>query len=184
MVSCSNLSVQFSCSVVSDSETPWTAARQVPCPSPTSRACSNSCPLSQWCHPTISSSVVPFSSCPQIFPSIRVFSNESALHIRWPSLTYALLKCVLGRSPLNKIEINPLLFSHSEICGMGWAKMLHFCFRTQYCVSFLVLLWQSAIHRVAWSNGNLFSHFICSYYKIMAVFCIIYPYNLFILCVV
>ena len=40
-----------------------------------------SCPLSQWCHPTISSSVVPFSS---IFPSIRVFSNESALHIRWP----------------------------------------------------------------------------------------------------
>ena len=43
----------------------------------------NSCPLSQWCHPTISSSVVPFS-LPSILPSIRVFSNESALHIRWP----------------------------------------------------------------------------------------------------
>ena len=38
-------------------------------------------PLSQWCHPTISSSVTPFSFC---FPSIRVFSNESILHIRWP----------------------------------------------------------------------------------------------------
>ena len=38
-------------------------------------------PLSQWCHPTISSSVTPFSFC---FPSIRVFSNESVLHIRWP----------------------------------------------------------------------------------------------------
>ena len=43
----------------------------------------NPCPLSQWCHPTISSSVVPFS-LPSIFPSIRVFSNESALRIRWP----------------------------------------------------------------------------------------------------
>ena len=42
--------------------TPWTAARQ------TSTACSNSCPLSQWCHPTISSSVIPFSSCPQSLP--------------------------------------------------------------------------------------------------------------------
>ena len=55
-----------------------------PCPSPTPRACSNSCPLSQWCHPTISSSFVPFSSCLQSFPSIRVFPNESVLHIRWP----------------------------------------------------------------------------------------------------
>ena len=42
----------------------------------------NSCPLSQWCHPTISSSVVPFSSCSQSFPAS--FSNESALRIRWP----------------------------------------------------------------------------------------------------
>ena len=40
-----------------------------PCLSPTSRACSNSCPSSQWCHPTISSSVVPFSSCLQSFPA-------------------------------------------------------------------------------------------------------------------
>ena len=40
---------------------------RVPCPSPSPRACSNSCPLSQWCHPTISSSVVPFSSCLQSF---------------------------------------------------------------------------------------------------------------------
>ena len=45
---------------------------------------SNSCPLSQWCHPTISSSVVPFFSGLQTFPSITVFSNESALRIRWP----------------------------------------------------------------------------------------------------
>ena len=42
---------------------------RLPCPSPTPGACSNSCPLSQWCHPTISSSVVPFSSCLQSFPA-------------------------------------------------------------------------------------------------------------------
>ena len=57
---------------------------RLPCPSPTPRACSNSCLLSQWCHPTISSSVVPFCSCLQSFPSIRAFSSESVLCIRWP----------------------------------------------------------------------------------------------------
>ena len=54
-----------------------------PCPSLTPRIYSNSCPLSQWCHPTIWSSVVPFSSHRQPFPA-SVFSNESALCIRWP----------------------------------------------------------------------------------------------------
>ena len=56
-------SVQFSHSVVSNSfETPWTAAHRSPCPLPTPGVYSNSCPLSWWCHPTISSSVIPFSS--------------------------------------------------------------------------------------------------------------------------
>ena len=49
--------------------TPWTAARQFACPSPTPRAYSNSCPLCRWCHPTISSSVIPFSSHFQSFPA-------------------------------------------------------------------------------------------------------------------
>ena len=53
------------------------------CPSPSPRVCSNSCPLSWWCHLTISSSVALFSFCPQS-SCIRVFSNESALRIRWP----------------------------------------------------------------------------------------------------
>ena len=56
-----------------------------PCPSPIPGVYSNSCSLSQWCHPTISSSVVPFSSCLQSFPAFpRVFSKELVLHIRWP----------------------------------------------------------------------------------------------------
>ena len=49
------------------SATPWTAAHRLPCPSLSPGACSNSCPLSPWCHPTISSSVIPFSSWLQSF---------------------------------------------------------------------------------------------------------------------
>ena len=63
-------SVHFSSSVLSDSLWPHGLQHsRLPCPSPTPRACSNSCPLSQWCHPTISSSVIPFSSCLQFFPA-------------------------------------------------------------------------------------------------------------------
>ena len=63
-------SLLFSHSVVSDSLQPHGLQHaRLPCPSPTPRACSNSCPLSQWCHPTISSSVVPLSSCLQSFPT-------------------------------------------------------------------------------------------------------------------
>ena len=63
-------SVQSSCSVLSDSLWPHGLQHtRPPCPSPTPRVYSNSCPLSWWCHPTISSSVVPFSSCPQSFPA-------------------------------------------------------------------------------------------------------------------
>ena len=56
-----------------------------PSPSPIPEACSNSCAWSQWCHPNISSSVVPVS-CLQSFPASGVFCNESVLWIRWPSI--------------------------------------------------------------------------------------------------
>ena len=78
-------SVQFSRSVTSYSlRSHESQHARPPCPSPTPRVHPNSCPLSQWCHPAISSSVIPFSSCPQIPPSIRVFSNESTFRMRWP----------------------------------------------------------------------------------------------------
>ena len=77
-------SVQFSCSVVSYSLRPHESQHaRPPCPSPTPGVHSNSRPLSRWCHPAISSSVVPFSSCPQ-YLTASVFSNESTLHMRWP----------------------------------------------------------------------------------------------------
>ena len=78
-------SVQFSSSVVSVSLRPHESQHtRPPCLSPTPRVHSNSRPSSQWCHPAISSSVIPFSSRPPIPPSITVFSNESTLRMRWP----------------------------------------------------------------------------------------------------
>ena len=66
--------VQFSCSVVSDSlRYHGLQHARPPCPSPTPRVYSNSCPLSWWCHPTISSSVIPISSCLQSFPASGSF---------------------------------------------------------------------------------------------------------------
>ena len=71
------LSVQFSCSVVSNSLQPYGLQHaRPPCPSPTPRACSNSCPSSWWCHPTISSSAIPFSSCLQSFPASGSFPKH------------------------------------------------------------------------------------------------------------
>ena len=68
------ISVQFSCSVVSDSLRPHGLQHaRLPCPSPTAGSYLNSCPPCRWCHPTISSSVVPFSSCPQSFPASGSF---------------------------------------------------------------------------------------------------------------
>ena len=76
--------VQFSHSVMSDSLQPHGLQHaRLPCPSPTPGACSNSCPSSRGCHPTISSSR-PLLFLPSMFPNIRVFSNGSVIHIRWP----------------------------------------------------------------------------------------------------
>ena len=67
-------SVQFSCSVMSDSLQPHEPQHtRPPCPSPTHGDYTNSCPLSWWCHPTILSSVIPFSSCLQSLPASRSF---------------------------------------------------------------------------------------------------------------
>ena len=77
--------VQFSRSVLSDSSRPHGPQHaRPPCPSPTPRVYSNSCPSSWWSHPTISSSVIPFSSCLQPFPASGSFPM-SQLCVRWPN---------------------------------------------------------------------------------------------------
>ena len=81
----SSCSVQFLHSVVFNSLRPHRLRHtRPPCPSLVTRVYSNSWPLSQWCHSTISSSVIPFSSHVQSFPRSQSFSNESVLHIGWP----------------------------------------------------------------------------------------------------
>ena len=73
-------SVQFSCSVISDSLRPHELQHaRPPCPSPTPGVHSDSCPLSLWCHPAISSLVVPFSSCPQSLPASESFPMSQLL---------------------------------------------------------------------------------------------------------
>ena len=91
-------SVQFSHSVVPNSFQPCGLQHaRFPCPSATPRACSNSSPSSQWCHPTISSFVIPFSSCIQSFPASGSFP-VSVLRIRWPKYW----SCSFSISPSNE----------------------------------------------------------------------------------
>ena len=76
MINITTSSIQFSSvtQFVSDSSQPHESQHaRPPCPSPTTGVYSNSCPSSRWCHPTISSSVVPFSSCPQFLPASGSF---------------------------------------------------------------------------------------------------------------
>ena len=76
-----NFSVQFSRSVMSDSLRPHEPQHaRPPCPSPTPGVYWNSCPSSQWCHTTISPSVIPFSSCPHSLPASGLFQWVSSLH--------------------------------------------------------------------------------------------------------
>ena len=120
-------SVQFSHLVMSDSLLPhgFQHAR-LPCPSLTPKTCSNSCPLSQWCHPTTSSSVVPFSSCLQSFPAlgssfffllINLFFNLRIIALQnfvvfcqtsaWISHRYTYIPSLLNLSPIS-LPIPPL----------------------------------------------------------------------------
>ena len=99
-------SVQFSCSVVSGSLWPHESQHaRLPCPSPTPGDYSNSCPLSRWCHPTISSSVVPFSSCPQSFPASGSFQMSQVFTSGGQSIGVSASASVL---PINTQDWSPL----------------------------------------------------------------------------
>ena len=99
-------SVQFRRSVVSDSLRPyWPQHAGPPCPSPTTGVCSNSCPLSWWCHSTISSSVVPFSFCPQSFPASRSFQMNQLFASRGERIGVSASASVL---PMNIQDWFPL----------------------------------------------------------------------------
>ena len=99
-------SVQFSCSVMSNSSRPHEPQHaRLPCPSPTTGVYSNPCPLSRWCHPTISSSVVPFSSCPQSFPASESFQMSQLFASGGQSIGVSASTSVL---PINTQDWSPL----------------------------------------------------------------------------
>ena len=99
-------SVQFSLSVVSDSLQPReTQHARPPCPSPTPGAYSDSRPSSQWCHPAISSSIVPFSSCPQPLPASESFPTSQVFTWGGQSTGVSASASVL---PMNTQDWSPL----------------------------------------------------------------------------
>ena len=107
-------SVQFSYSVLSDCLQPHGLQHtRPPCPLPTSRVYSNSCPLSWWCHPTISSSAVPFSSCLQSFPASGSFLMSQFFTSGGQSTRVSASASVL---PMNSQDWSPLGWT-------GWTSL-------------------------------------------------------------
>ena len=107
-------SVQFSCSVVSDSLWPHELQHtRPPCPSPTPGVYPNSCWSSRWCHPAISSSVVPFSSCPQALPASESFPMSQLFSWGGQSIGASALASVL---PMNTQDWSPLEWT-------GWISL-------------------------------------------------------------
>ena len=111
----SNQLVQFSCSVASDSLRPYRLQHtRPPCSSPTPGACSNSCPPSRWCHPTISSYVIPFSSHLQSFPASGSFPMSQFFQSNRHSIGVSASAAVL---PMNIQDWFPLGWT-------GWISLL------------------------------------------------------------
>ena len=107
-------SVQFSWSVMSDSLWPHGPQHpRPPCPSTTPRVYPNSCPLSWWCHPTISSSVVPFSSCPHSLPALGSFPMSQLFTSGGQITRVSASTSVL---PMNTQDWSPL-------GGTGWTSL-------------------------------------------------------------
>ena len=113
------VSVQFSRSVVPDSSRPHESQHaKPPCPSPTPRVYPKSCPLSQWCHLAISSSVVPFSSCPQSFPASGFF--------QWLSSSHQVAKVLVSAStsvlPMNTWDSSSLRWASGSPCSPRYSQ--------------------------------------------------------------
>ena len=108
-------SVQFSCSVMSDFLRPHELQHaRLPCPSPTATVYPNPCPLSHWCHPTILSSVVPFSPCPQSFPASGSFQMSQLFASCGQSIRVSASTSIL---PMKTQDWSPLGWT-------GWISLL------------------------------------------------------------
>ena len=126
-------SVQFSHSVMSNSlQIHESQHVRPPCPSPTARVYTNQCPLSQWCHPTISSSVVPFSSCPQSLPASGSFPMSQLFPSGGQRIGVSTSTSVL---PMNT----------QDWCPLGWTGWIYLQSKGLSRVFFnTTVLWHSA----------------------------------------
>ena len=107
--------MQFSCSVLSNPLPPHKLQHtRPPCPSPTPGVDPNSCPLSWWCHPTISSSLVPFSSCPQSFPASASFQMSQLFTSGSQNIGVSASTSVL---PMNTQDWFPLGWTAGSPCS-------------------------------------------------------------------
>ena len=135
----------FSYSVMSDSLWPHGLQHiRSPCPSPSPGACSNSCPLSWWCHPTISSSVVPFSPCLQSFPASRSFPMSHLFSSGGQSIGASVSLSVL---PMNIQDWFPLGLTTDLLAVQGTLKSL-----LQHHSSKASILWCSNFFMVQFSD--------------------------------
>ena len=144
--------IQFSHSVMSDSlRLHGLQHAKPPCPSPAPRVHPNSCPLSWWCHPTVSSSVVPFSSCPQSFPASGSLQMSQLFTSGGQSIGVSPLASVL---PKNTQDWSPLEWT-GWISLQGTLKSL-----LQHHSSKASILWRSTFFLVQlshdyWKNHSL-----------------------------
>ena len=140
-----SFSVQFNHSVMSDSLPHGPQHSRLPCPSPIPGACSNSCPSSQWCHLTISTSVVPFSSCPQSFPAWGSFPMSQFFASRGQSIRVSASASV---PPMNIQDWLPLGWTGFYLPAVqGTLKNL-----LQHHSSKASILWHSDLFMVQFSH--------------------------------
>ena len=130
--------LQFSCSVVSDSLWPHGLQHaRLPCPSPTPGACLSSHPSSWWCHPTISSSVVPFSSCLQSFPASESFPVSQLFASSGQSIGVSAWESIL---PMNIQDWFPLgLTGWSSLQSKGLSRVFFSTFQNINCLALSLL---------------------------------------------
>ena len=127
---------------------------RLPCPSPTPRACSNSCPLSQWCHPNISSAVVPFSSCLQSFPASRSFPLSQFFTSGGQSIRASASASVL---PMNIQDWFPLGLTGLILQSKGLSRVFSNTSSKAsilWCSAFFIVQLFTSIHDY-WKNHSL-----------------------------